>query len=102
MKILLTGCAGFIGMHTALRLLQRGDEVIGVDNLNHYYDVALKEARLARLTSLANFKFYQSDVADRVAMNDLFATEKPNRVIHLAAQAGVRYSLTNPYAYIDA
>lgn len=102
MKILLTGAAGFIGMHTTLRLLARGDEVVGVDNLNDYYDVTLKQARLARLTSHPNFSFHKISVEDRDAMAALFAAEKPQRVIHLAAQAGVRYSLTNPHAYIDA
>ncbi len=99
---LVTGAAGFIGMHTSLRLLARGDQVVGVDNLNDYYDVTLKEARLARLTSHPAFTFHKLDVADRQGMADLFAREKPQRVIHLAAQAGVRYSLTNPHAYIDA
>lgn len=102
MKILVTGAAGFIGMHTALRLLARGDEVVGVDNLNDYYDVSLKEARLARLTADARFAFHKVDVADRDAMERLFAAERPQRVIHLAAQAGVRYSLKNPHAYVDA
>ena len=102
MKILLTGAAGFIGMHTILRLLARGDTVVGVDNLNDYYDVTLKQARLARLSSHANFHFHKLDVADRDGMAALFAAEKPERVIHLAAQAGVRYSLTNPHAYIDS
>lgn len=102
MKIVLTGAAGFIGMHTTLRLLARGDTVVGVDNLNDYYDVTLKEARLARLASYPNFSFHKLDVADRDAMANLFAQEKPHRVIHLAAQAGVRYSLTNPHAYIDS
>jgi len=102
MKILLTGAAGFIGMHTTLRLLARGDEVIGVDNLNDYYDVNLKLARLQRLTSHPNFSFHRYSVEDREAMARLFAEEKPQRVVHLAAQAGVRYSLTNPHAYIDA
>jgi UDP-glucuronate 4-epimerase len=102
MKILLTGAAGFIGMHTALRLLARGDEVVGVDNLNDYYDVRLKEARLARLTSHPTFSFHRLSVEDRPGMAGLFAGTQPDRVIHLAAQAGVRYSLTNPHAYIDA
>ncbi len=102
MKILLTGAAGFIGMHTSLRLLARGDTVVGVDNLNDYYDVTLKQARLARLSSHANFHFHKLDVANRDGMAALFAAEKPERVIHLAAQAGVRYSLTNPHAYIDS
>lgn len=102
MNILVTGAAGFIGMHTSLRLLERGDEVIGVDNLNDYYDVSLKEARLARLTPSPAFKFHKLGVEDREGIAKLFAQEKPQRVIHLAAQAGVRYSLTNPHAYIDA
>ena len=102
MKILLTGAAGFIGMSTALRLLARGDEVVGLDNLNDYYDVTLKESRLARLTPHAGFRFVKLDVADRTGMAQLFAVEKFDRVIHLAAQAGVRYSLQNPHAYIDS
>lgn len=102
MKVLLTGSAGFIGMHTSLRLLARGNTVVGVDNLNDYYDVSLKEARLARLNSHPNFHFHKLDVANRDGIAALFAAEKPQRVIHLAAQAGVRYSLTNPYAYIDS
>src|SRR3989339_1096949 len=99
---LVTGAAGFIGMHISLRLLARGDRVIGVDNLNDYYDVTLKQARLARLQPYANFNFQQLDVADREGMAALFAAEKPEGVIHLAAQAGVRYSLTNPLSYIDS
>jgi UDP-glucuronate 4-epimerase len=102
MKILVTGAAGFIGMHTSERLLARGDEVIGVDNLNDYYDVRLKEARLTRLQGKPGFRFHRLSVEDREGMAKLFAEEKPQRVIHLAAQAGVRYSLTNPHAYIDA
>ena len=102
MKILLTGAAGFIGMTLALRLLARGDEVIGVDNLNDYYEVKLKHDRLARLTSQPNFRFVKLDVADRDGMAALFAAEKPQRVIHLAAQAGVRYSLENPHAYVES
>jgi UDP-glucuronate 4-epimerase len=102
MKILLTGAAGFIGMHTALRLLARGDEVIGIDNINNYYDIDLKHARLARLTPHPNFSFHKISVEDRSGMAALFAQIRPHRVIHLAAQAGVRYSLENPHAYIDA
>jgi len=102
LKILVTGCAGFIGSMQAIRLLERGDEVIGIDNLNDYYDVNLKLARLARLESYSNFKFIKLDIADREAMADLFANVNPQRVIHLAAQAGVRYSITHPHAYIDS
>jgi UDP-glucuronate 4-epimerase len=102
MKILLTGAAGFIGMTTCLRLLARGDEVVGLDNLNNYYEVSLKENRLKRLTSRPNFRFVKLDVADRMGMEHLFASEKFDRVIHLAAQAGVRYSLENPHAYIES
>ena len=102
MKTLITGAAGFIGMHCALRLLERGDDVIGIDNLNDYYDVSLKQARLAKLKPHVNFNFYQIDISDLDAMAALFASEQPDLVIHLAAQAGVRYSLTNPQAYIDA
>jgi UDP-glucuronate 4-epimerase len=102
MKILLTGCAGFIGMHTALQLLARGDEVIGVDNLNDYYEVALKEARLARLLAHPGFRFVRMDLAQRAEAEALFGQVQPERVVHLAAQPGVRYSLINPHAYIDA
>ncbi|MDR3086914.1 MAG: NAD-dependent epimerase [Azoarcus sp.] len=102
MKILVTGAAGFIGMHTAERLLARGDEVVGVDNLNDYYDPALKESRLKRLGAYPRFRFSRMDVADRGGMERLFADEKFERVIHLAAQAGVRYSLQNPHVYADS
>jgi len=102
LKTLITGAAGFIGMNCALRLLDRGDDIIGIDNLNDYYDVFLKQARLARLEPHEKFGFHKIDISDRDAMADLFALHKPDRVIHLAAQAGVRYSLTNPHAYIDA
>ncbi|MEK9925056.1 MAG: NAD-dependent epimerase [Alphaproteobacteria bacterium] len=102
MKVLITGAAGFIGMHCALRLLDRGDEVVGVDDLNDYYDVTLKQARLDRLTSYANFDFIRASIEDKTAMDDLFARHRPQCVINLAAQAGVRYSLENPHAYVDA
>ena len=102
MKILLTGAAGFIGSTATLRLLARGDEVVGLDNLNDYYDVQLKRDRLARLSPHPNFRFVQLDVADRPGIEALFAQERFDRVIHLAAQAGVRYSLQNPHAYIDS
>ena len=102
MKILVTGAAGFIGMTTSLRLLARGDEVVGLDNLNDYYSVQLKHDRLARLRPLPGFRFVEMDVADRPAMAELFERERFDRVIHLAAQAGVRYSLKNPHAYIDS
>ena len=102
MKVLLTGAAGFIGLHVAQRLLERGDEVVGLDNLNDYYDVRLKEARLARLTPHPSFRFVKMSVEDRPGMAALFAAEGFDRVVHLAAQAGVRYSLQNPDAYIDA
>ena len=102
MRILVTGAAGFIGFHTAARLLDRGDEVVGLDNMSPYYDVALKEARLARLKGRNGFHFIKADLADREVVEAVFADEKPERVIHLAAQAGVRYSLHHPQAYIDA
>jgi UDP-glucuronate 4-epimerase len=102
LKILVTGAAGFIGMTTSLRLLDRGDEVVGLDNLNDYYPVQLKLDRLARLKARPGFRFVQADVADREGMADLFATGRFDRVIHLAAQAGVRYSIQNPHAYIDS
>lgn len=102
MKVLVTGTAGFIGFHVAQRLCERGDEVIGIDNLNDYYDVNLKKARLQKLTDFANFKFIHLDLAERENMAQLFATHDFQRVIHLGAQAGVRYSIKNPYAYIDS
>ena len=102
MKVLVTGAAGFIGMHVSQILLARGDSVVGLDNLNDYYDVQLKLDRLARLTPHAGFRFVKMDVADREGMAKLFADEKFDRVVHLAAQAGVRYSLKNPLAYIES
>jgi UDP-glucuronate 4-epimerase len=99
---LITGAAGFIGMHVCERLLARGDEVIGIDNLNDYYDVALKKARLARLAAYKGFRHAHIDIGDRAEMEALFVREKPQRVINLAAQAGVRYSLKNPHAYVDS
>ena len=101
MKVLITGAAGFIGMHVSERLLARGDEVVGVDNLNDYYDVNLKKARLARLLSSPAFRHVDIDIADRPGMAALFEREKPDGVVNLAAQAGVRYSLQNPHAYAD-
>ena len=102
MKILVTGAAGFIGMATALRLLARGDEVVGIDNLNDYYAVSLKKDRLRRLACQPGFRFVRIDVADRAAVATLFADERFDRVVHLAAQAGVRYSLHNPSVYADS
>jgi UDP-glucuronate 4-epimerase len=102
MRILVTGAAGFIGYHAAARLLDRGHEVIGFDNLDPYYDVSLKEARLARLAERERFHFIKADLADRTKVEATFAEERPERVIHLAAQAGVRYSLDHPHAYIGA
>jgi len=100
--VLVTGAAGFIGMHCALRLLERGLPVVGIDNLNSYYDVALKEARLAQLQSHPNFRFIQLDLADRAGMAALFDEVQPQRVLHLAAQAGVRYSIDQPDDYTDS
>lgn len=102
MKILLTGAAGFIGAATAHALLDRADQVIGLDNLNDYYDVSLKEARLTRLQARGGFRFQRGDIADEGVLKSLVRDERPDRVIHLAAQAGVRYSLENPQAYVDA
>ncbi len=101
-KILVTGAAGFIGFHLSRRLLERGDEVVGFDNLNDYYDVTLKEARLKQLEGRDGFTFIRGDLADRDGMARLFAEGRFNKVVHLAAQAGVRYSLINPHAYIDS
>lgn len=102
MKVLVTGAAGFIGSTLSHRLLARGDEVIGVDNMNDYYDVSLKEARLARLTPQSGFRFERQAIEDKAAIDAIFKQHKPDRVVNLAAQAGVRYSLENPQAYIDA
>jgi nucleoside-diphosphate-sugar epimerase len=102
MKILVTGAAGFIGFTTARRLLERGDEVVGLDNLNEYYDVRLKLARLEILKQMPGFRFVKLDLADRPGMTALFEQERFGRVIHLAAQAGVRYSIENPLAYVDS
>jgi UDP-glucuronate 4-epimerase len=100
--VLVTGAAGFVGFHLARRLLADGKAVLGVDNLNDYYDPALKRARLAQLSPHSAFAFEPLDICDRPAMADLFRRSRPSRVVHLAAQAGVRYSLLNPYAYVDA
>ena len=101
-SILVTGAAGFIGFHVALRLLDRGDRVIGLDNVNDYYDVRLKQARLAQLAPHERFHFVKLDLSNRRGMQDLFAGESIRRVVHLAAQAGVRYSLANPHAYTES
>jgi len=102
MRVLVTGAAGFIGYHTAKALLERGEEVIGLDNLNTYYDVNLKEARLNQLQGRQGFTFHKLDLADRAGMERLFAEGRPQRVIHLGAQAGVRYGLENPQSYVDS
>ncbi len=102
MQVLVTGVAGFIGFHVARHLLERGDTVVGIDNLNPYYEVRLKEARLALLAGHKQFHFTQLDLADRNGMSELFVRQQPERVVHLAAQAGVRYSLTNPHAYVES
>lgn len=102
MNILVTGAAGFIGSALALRLLERGERIVALDNLNDYYDVGLKEARLARLSAYSGFEFEKADIADRERMSRLFGERQFDAVMHLAAQAGVRYSIENPGAYIDA
>lgn len=102
MRVLVSGAAGFIGYHTARALMARGDEVIGLDNLNPYYDVKLKEARLAELQGKGGFSFHKLDLADRSGMERLFAAVRPQRVIHLGAQAGVRYGIEHPHTYVDA
>jgi UDP-glucuronate 4-epimerase len=102
MSILVTGCAGFIGAKLCEQLLQQGEFVVGIDNLNDYYDVSLKKSRLARLTTSSNFIFVQIDIANRPGMAELFAQEKPKSVVNLAAQAGVRYSVQNPHIYVES
>ncbi|HQG27568.1 MAG TPA: SDR family NAD(P)-dependent oxidoreductase, partial [Candidatus Ozemobacteraceae bacterium] len=102
MNVLVTGAAGFIGYHVSEKLLARGDTVVGFDNVNDYYEVSLKEARLARLTGKPGFRFVRADLADKAAVDRLFAEHRFDRVIHLAAQAGVRYSLEHPEAYVEA
>lgn len=102
MKVLVTGTAGFIGSHVALKLLGRGDEVIGLDNLNDYYDVNLKKARLARFEDQQGYTHVHADLADRAAVEEVFARHRPDRVVHLAAQAGVRYAAENPHVYVSS
>ena len=102
MRVLVTGAAGFIGFHTCRALALRGDEVIGLDNISAYYDPSLKKARLQQLAGFGNFHFHRLDIADRDAMAKLFRDLRPQRVVHLAAQAGVRYAATNPHAYVDS
>jgi len=102
MRILVTGTAGFIGSHVAMALLERGDEVVGFDSLNDYYDVTLKEARLARFKGHPNYVHIHGDLSDRAAVDAVFATHKPQRVVHLAAQAGVRYAAENPHVYVSS
>ncbi|GFO75910.1 UDP-glucuronate 4-epimerase [Bathymodiolus platifrons methanotrophic gill symbiont] len=102
MKVMVTGTAGFIGNHLAIKLLERGDEVIGIDNLNDYYDVNLKLARLDRIKDHALFTDVRADISDRKQMEQLFKQHQPQRVVNLAAQAGVRYSIENPHAYIES
>lgn len=102
MKVLVTGAAGFIGFYLAKRFAERGDDVIGIDNMSDYYDVSLKKARLAQLTDFKNFRFEKLDIADRSAMSNFFVSNQFDSVVHMAAQAGVRYSLTHPHAYVEA
>ena len=102
MRVLVTGTAGFIGSHVAIRLLERGDKVIGFDNLSDYYDVGIKKARLARFADHPNYTHIQADLADRASVEAVFATHQPQRVVHLAAQAGVRYAAQNPHVYVSS
>jgi UDP-glucuronate 4-epimerase len=102
MKYLVTGAVGFIGYHVIKKLCQQGHHVVGIDNINNYYDINLKQARLADLVPLASFQFIQLDISDRQGMADLFVNQQFDQVIHLAAQAGVRYSIENPMAYADS
>lgn len=102
MTVLVTGAAGFIGYHVAKQLCLRGDKVVGIDNLNNYYDVTLKNARLKQLANFNNFKFIKTELSDRYAISNLFINNEFQKVIHLGAQAGVRYSISNPHAYIDS
>jgi len=101
-KLIVTGVAGFIGMHTALSLLNDGHEVIGIDNLNDYYDTRLKQDRLDILLNRADFRFYPIDIADGEAVKQRVVAERPDRLVHLAAQPGVRYSIENPMAYVSS
>jgi len=102
MKILVTGAAGFIGAFTSKQFIEQGHEVVGIDNLNDYYDVALKHGRLEWLNALDGFQFIQVELADRQAVDKVFDEHEFDRVVHLAAQAGVRYSISNPHAYVDS
>lgn len=102
MKILITGCAGFIGFHTTYAFLKRGDEVIGIDNVNDYYDISIKQARLKKLEGIGSFEFHRENLADRKVVEQIFRQSEPEKVVHLAAQAGVRYSILNPYAYVES
>ena len=102
MNILITGVAGFIGFHTAMRYLAQGENVIGIDSLNDYYDVSLKEARLSKLSDYDKFEFFKLDINNKESLDKIFHASQPGYVIHLAAQAGVGYSIKNPYAYIEA
>jgi UDP-glucuronate 4-epimerase len=101
-RVLITGAAGFIGFHLSMRLLKNGCHVTGIDNLNHYYDVKLKEARLEKLTSFENFSFHKMDISDKKSLEEIFNNTKYDVVVNLAAQAGVRYSIENPHAYVDS